>query len=213
MTRKREWLIDLDTSIKSSVRFAYNSTIMAEGISKVLITRKNGNITYMNNILYVPTMKNNLLSLQLLEKGYTMSMQQNYIEVFDRRQHSVLKAPLARNRTFKVSPNATTIQCLSTVNIEEEGWLWHYSFGHLNFKSLGQLNSKEMVKGVPLISNPNKTCEGCVIGKQTRKEFKKSAPKREKQPLDIIYSDVCGPFDVLSLGGNKYFLIFVDEWT
>ena len=28
-----------------------------------------------------------------------------------------------------------------------------------------------------------------------------------------MYSDVCGPFDTLSLGGNRYFLIFVDEWT
>ncbi|WVZ08498.1 hypothetical protein V8G54_021844 [Vigna mungo] len=173
---------------------------MAERAGKVLITCKNGKTAYMNDVLYVPIMKNNLLSLgQLMEKGYTMFMQQNYIEVFDNNHRSVLKAPLSRNRTFKVNLNANVVQCLSTINIEEEGWLWHYRFGHLNFKSLGQLNTKEMVKGVPLISIPDKTCVGCVIGKQTIKEFKKSAPKRAKQPLDVIYSDVCGPFDVLSL--------------
>ncbi|XP_017416852.1 uncharacterized protein LOC108327679 [Vigna angularis] len=72
---KREWLIDLDTSLRSSVRFADNSVIMAEGAGKILITRKDGRSTYMNNVLYVPNMKGNLLSLgQLLEKGYTMSM-------------------------------------------------------------------------------------------------------------------------------------------
>ncbi|XP_047176575.1 uncharacterized protein LOC124843797 [Vigna umbellata] len=74
MKGKREWLINLDTSIKSNVRFADNSVIMAEGAGKVLITRKDGRSAYMINVLYVPTMKSNLLSLgQLLEKGYTMS--------------------------------------------------------------------------------------------------------------------------------------------
>ncbi|XP_047182525.1 uncharacterized protein LOC124848782 [Vigna umbellata] len=42
MTTKREWLIDLDTSIRSSVRFADNSVIMAEEVDKILITRKDG---------------------------------------------------------------------------------------------------------------------------------------------------------------------------
>ena len=52
-----------------------NSTILAEGIGKVMITRKNGETTYMHSVLYVPSMKNNLLSLgQLLEKGFTMAM-------------------------------------------------------------------------------------------------------------------------------------------
>ena len=31
--------------------------------------------------------------------------------------------------------------------------------------------------------------------------------------LNIIYSDVCGPFEVSSLGGNKYFVSFVDEFS
>lgn len=103
-----------------------------------------------------------------------------------RKHHLMLKAPLARNKAFKVNLNATAVQCLSTVNVEEEGWLWHYRFGHLNFKSFNQLNGKEMVKGVPLISTPNKICEGCAVRKQNIKKFKKSAPKRAKQPLDVI---------------------------
>lgn len=75
MTGNKNWLIDLDKSIKGTVRFADNSTIRAEGLGKIMITRKDGRSVYMHNVLYVPTMKNNLLSLgQLLEKGYTMKM-------------------------------------------------------------------------------------------------------------------------------------------
>ena len=40
-----------------------------------------------------------------------------------------------------------------------------------------------------------------------------SAPKRAKQVLDMVHSDVCGHLDTPSLGGNKYFLTFVDEFS
>jgi transposase InsO family protein len=29
--------------------------------------------------------------------------------------------------------------------------------------------------------------------------------------LDLVYSDVCGPFEVESLGGNQYILTFIDD--
>ena len=87
ITKNRDWLIDLDSSVNSRVRFADNSTILAKGIGKVLITRKDGKKAYMRDVSYVPSMKNNLLSLgQLLEKGYTMTMQQNHNAVYDFKQ-------------------------------------------------------------------------------------------------------------------------------
>ena len=168
----------------------------------------------MHNMLYVPSMKNNLLNLgQVLEKGFTMAMQGNHIEIFDDKQKLVLKAPLSRNRTFKVNLSIAAIQCLSTVNTEEDNWLWHYRYGHLNFKSLHQLSSKQMVLGMSSIHSPQKTCEGCLIDKQPRKAFKTKAPQRAKQPLGIVHLDVCRPFDTPSLSGNRYFLTFVDEFT
>jgi len=72
-------------------------------------------------------MQHNLLSLrQLLEKGYSMIMKQNHIEVYDSKQRLLLKAPISRNKTFKINLDATTIQCLSSVNVEEESYLWHF---------------------------------------------------------------------------------------
>ncbi|WVZ06232.1 hypothetical protein V8G54_019578 [Vigna mungo] len=102
MTGNKSWLIDLDTSVKSIVRFADDSVIRAEGSGKVLITRKDGRPVYMHNVLYVPTMKSNLLSLgQLLEKGYTMNLQKRNIEVCQRTQSLTEEA-----NTLK--PNITT---------------------------------------------------------------------------------------------------------
>jgi len=76
-----------------------------------------------------------------------------------------------------VNLDTIEIQCLSATSVEEESWLWHYRYDHLNFKSLNQLNNKQMVSGLPQIQQPAKICEGYVIGKQPRKVFKTSAPK------------------------------------
>ncbi|XP_014496893.1 uncharacterized protein LOC106758488 [Vigna radiata var. radiata] len=145
MTGRKEWLLDLDPKIRSNVRFADDSVIMAEGADKILIKRKDGRSAYMNNVLYVPNMKSNLLSLgQLLEKGYTMKMHQKHMEVFDERQQLILKAPLAKNRTFKVKLDVVVVQCLAAIDTKEEAWLWHCRFGHLNFRSQSLLKSKNL---------------------------------------------------------------------
>ena len=34
---------------------------------------------------------------------------------------------------------------------------------------------------------------------------------RKPNVLDLIYSDVCGPIDVETLDGNKYFVTFIDD--
>jgi len=64
--------------VKSKIKFTDNSSITAEGIGKVMIQRKDEQHSFINDVLYVPNMKNNLLSLgQLLEKSYSMQMEDN----------------------------------------------------------------------------------------------------------------------------------------
>lgn len=31
--------------------------------------------------------------------------------------------------------------------------------------------------------------------------------------LELVYSDVCGPIEVNSLGGSRYFVTFIDDTT
>jgi len=64
MTGRKDWLVDLDESVKKNVRFANNSTVKAEGLGRVLIHRKDGKRFVISEVLYVPNMHNNLLSLE-----------------------------------------------------------------------------------------------------------------------------------------------------
>ena len=55
----------------------------------------------------------------------------------------------------------------------------------------------------------NDICVDCIKGKQTKHISKKSAI-RSIGLIDLIHTDICGPFDVPSWGGEKYFITFID---
>jgi len=70
-----------------------------------------------------------------------------------------------------------------------------------------------MVIVLPNISIPEKMCEECLFGKQPGNVFKSHIHMRATKLLHVVYFDVCGPFEVSSLGQNKYFVSFIDEYS
>ncbi|KAK2429544.1 hypothetical protein QL285_027973 [Trifolium repens] len=105
------------------------------------------------------------------------------------------------------------MMCMTTTVSEDAEEVWNKRYGHLNFRSLSDLNSKNLVHGLPKISVKNSICEVCVKSKQSISPFVSEAPKRATVALQVVHSDICGPFEVPSLGGSKYFITFVDEYT
>ncbi|CAJ2647569.1 unnamed protein product [Trifolium pratense] len=101
----------------------------------------------------------------------------------------------------------------STHMSSREEWLWHYRMGHLNFKDLTVMQRQNMVTGLPKIEMPEEMCEDCIQSKQHRHSFSKDALSKTKSVLEVVYSDVCGPMQVDSIGGNKYFVSFIDDFS
>ena len=56
-------------------------------------------------------------------------------------------------------------------------------------------------------------CEGCLMGKQNRLPFPKKSVSKSSKPLDLIHSDVCGPLSVSSMGGSRYFMTLIDDYS
>jgi len=81
--------------------------------------------------------------------------------------------------------------------MDDDKWLWHQRYGHLNFNSLRLLSSKKMVIELPNIQIPKAICEECVMSKQARKSFKSTAFHKAVDSPEIIYLDICGPIEVL----------------
>ena len=86
--------------------------------------------------------------------------------------------------------------------------LWHRRLAHISEKGLQILGRKSLIplpKGTSL--HP---CDYCLLGKHHRVSFQKTS-NRDIDKLNLVHSDVCGPIEVESLGGNKYFLNFIHD--
>ena len=55
-------------------------------------------------------------------------------------------------------------------------------------------------------------CEACYLGKQHQLPFPNER-NRSRNRLDVIHSDIWGPAQNVSLGGSRYFITFIDDYT
>ena len=70
-----------------------------------------------------------------------------------------------------------------------------------------------MVIGLPKIKFSKGIYQGCILGKHTKHKFEKASHQRTSAPLDLIHSDVAGPFPHMSMIQAKYALTFIDEFS
>jgi transposase InsO family protein len=54
-------------------------------------------------------------------------------------------------------------------------------------------------------------CVDCIKGKQTK--YTKKGVTKSTKLLEIIHTDICGPFDTPSFGKEKYFITFIDDFS
>lgn len=106
---------------------------------------------------------------------------------------------------------------------------WHERFSHVNKPGILSMSRNNVVSGLDVCPNlPSSfarsdvtdsscnadVCPACVLGKTTRALIPRvrSTP-RSSAPLQLVHSDVCGPLQVQSVGGARYFITFVDDYT
>ena len=55
-------------------------------------------------------------------------------------------------------------------------------------------------------------CKHCIYGKQCRQKFK-SGSHVSKCVLGYVHSNLWGPSPTISYGGEKYYVLFVDDFS
>jgi hypothetical protein len=56
-------------------------------------------------------------------------------------------------------------------------------------------------------------CGPCQLGKQTRTAHKKTSGILTSRNLELLHMDLMGPTRTASLGGRKYILVVVDDYS
>ena len=97
---------------------------------------------------------------------------------------------------------------LNAIDDDTSPDLWHKQLAHMSKKGL-QLLAKQFL--IPRAKDkPYNPCDYCLFGKQHKVSFQKNSTEKLEK-LELVYYDVCRPMEVDSLGGNKYFVTFIND--
>ena len=164
--------------------------------------------------LYVPSISRNLISMSKLDTlGFSFTFGNGCFNLF--KHNHFIGFDILCDGLYKLNLDNLFVKTLLTLhhNVgtkrglvnEHSAYLWHKRLGHI---------SKEKLIKNKILSNldfiDSNICVYCIKGKQT-KHTKKGAIST--QLLEIIHTDICGPFDVTSFSKEKYFITFIDDFS
>jgi hypothetical protein len=193
------------------VELGDKNTYPVKGVGQASIKLESGNNVHLSNVLYVPGLEKNLVSISFLEdKGNRIAFVDGEVLAWS-RDSSIENARVIgtrEGRLYRLLERNDEALVHDEVNPSE---LWHRRYAHLNYQALPFL--KKMVVGIPELQSVHEgICRGCALGKNVKKPFP-SSDNRSKEILDLIHSDVCGPMPVKYLGGSLYYVTFIDDYS
>ncbi|GKA53055.1 retrovirus-related pol polyprotein from transposon TNT 1-94 [Tanacetum coccineum] len=95
-----------------------------------------------------------------------------------------------------------------------KSWLWHRRLSHLNFGTINQLTSHDLVDGLSKFKyRKNHLCLACEQGKSKKASLPPKLVPSTESKLELLHMDLCGPMRVASINGKKYILVIVDDYS
>ena len=92
--------------------------------------------------------------------------------------------------------------------------LWHQHLGHANYKQMAKVSKLEVVVGLPKFGKIEKNvCGPCQLGKQTKSTHPKVNVIATSRPLELLHVDLMGPTRTESMGGKRYIMVVVDDFS
>ena len=209
MIGNKEYFITLEAK-EGVVTFGDNDKGHIIESDKICITP-----IFIENVLLVDNLKHNILSIsQLCDKGFKVVFESlmcivtspidNSITLIEHRHRNVYIVDLddhfTKKSQFLVAMNA---------KINKKSWLWH-----ANMNLISKLIKKDLVKGLPKLDfEKDKICDACQFGKQIRNSFESKNIVSTSRPLELLHMNLFGPTRTTSLGGKKYGLVIIDDFS
>ena len=141
-----------------------------------------------------------------------MRVREGFMRVHDEEMRLLAKIPRSPSRVYVLDVTIAQPVCLAARG-NDDAWVWHARFGHVNFTVLRKMARDELVRGLPLLNQVEQLCDACLAGKQRRAPFPQKAMRRSTEPLQLLHGDLCGPITPATPSGNRYFLLLVDDFS
>ncbi|XP_040370263.1 uncharacterized protein LOC112183342 isoform X4 [Rosa chinensis] len=212
MTGEKSWFVSFSSEFTTgSVTFGdgKKAKVMGKG------TVNTPGIPNLQNVLFVEGLHANLISVSQLTDDYEdVNFNKTRCIVTDNNGKNIMGGLRSKDNCYHVRANKSVeVQtCLKAKTSDDVLELWHRRLGHVNFQDLLKLSHKESVRGMPFLSGkPDKMCDGCKVGKQTRASHGAINSSTTTHPLELMHMDLVGPSQTESMGGKKYILVVVDD--
>lgn len=215
MTNRRDWMYDVTSPPVPTITVASKTALSVDSMGKVNLLMNGSNETkiQVREVLYIPKLAANLLSVSAMVKnGCKVTFRDKCCDIHDKNGKFLCTAELVNN-LYQLNTFREVFSNLTCSNDSTDLVLWHRRMGHLNFSDVSKL--PECAEGVTPFPDKSKgsiTCTTCLEGKQTRLPFNNTGT-RASHSLQLIHTDLCGPMEETSLGGMKYFITFIDDYT
>jgi transposase InsO family protein len=165
----------------------------------------------MKDVLYVPGLTKNLLSISSLEKkGFRVAFIDGEVLMWakGKTMEEAIVIGKEEGGLYKLKGHS---EATMTYSIENPCELWHRRLSHINYKALPYVIMA--VTGLPKLKVDHEgVCKRCAQGKNIKNPFPKRDSKTEGV-LELIHSDVCGRMPSSSISGYVYYASFIDDYS
>jgi hypothetical protein len=184
---------------------------LVKGLGKIAISPSHS----ISNLFLVDSLDYNLLSIsQLCKMGYNCLFTHVGATVF-RSDDSVAFKGVLDGQLYLVDFNDNNVE-LDTCLIAKTnmGWLWHRRLAHVGMKNFHKLLKGEHILGLTNVHfEKDRICSACQAGKQVGAHHPHKNIMTNDMPLELLHMDLFVLIAYISIGGSKYCLVIVDDYS
>ena len=123
ITGKKSFFHQIDENQKGKVKFGDGSTIPYEGKGNISVTFKTGGVMIIQNVLYLPNLKTDILSLEKLDdQGCKTILSSGFLTVHEKFDRLLTKTKRTTRNMYKLKININK-RCNLIEEDESEAWL------------------------------------------------------------------------------------------
>jgi transposase InsO family protein len=214
MTREKDMFTYFEENDCSSdtIMFGDNSEGRVLGFGKIVVTTDHS----ICRILLIDSLNYNLLSIsQLCEIGYKCLFTNKVVTFFRRCDGSHIFSGILKENLYLVDFNPEELEldkCL--IAKTNMGWLWHRRVAHVGMRNLHKLQKEGHILGLMNVAfEKDRPCGACQASKQVGASHHAKNIMTTTRLLEMLHMDLFGPVAYISICGNKYGLIIVDNYS
>ena len=192
--------------------------ILGEGTveEKVILPCGYSRTLKIMNVLYIPDMGKNLLSIPQINRknNFKTIFLGNLMEVCDKRSDKLVAIGDWYDGLYWLRVEPRNEKTANTSTHSNDGLkIWHERLGHVNNKVIKWTLQQQYIENMNWKESSFSMCSGCKMGKMVEKPFKANMSRDKHKLFELLHWDICGPMENKSIGGSIYLLLIVDDYS